>query len=520
MTEIMFFMNSSHLQPVQPEASVAGAHFRHSILFVGVGANPEFNPIIEEVRKLLPELRFLGVEPPLAHWVSPYDEVVAKEKDLERGSVGLNQNNNAYVDPNLYIRIFSEYPKIMQTAERLHEGFVSDVMGNRRQFRLKNYSDRHRFFLDLCAFWDQVIKTKKIKAIVFDGLPHMFWNSVLFAVGRERGVPCLYFHNVRPFVRCIYMHEDPMRMGSLDFGTRLRIAAEVRHGLRESQDQRRLEMNRDVLNVTIQANIDSASNVITDFRTRLFGVLRYPSSSMLRFSKSVTRRFRHHVYNKSRKRIQTSESMPKNYLFLELQPENNATTHLKAFMYGNQREMIAHICDSLPSGFSLVVKENTRQIERKLIRGPYFWNDLSSIRNIYLCRDDIDVDDVLQNSKGIIEVGYSSLALRTFRMGLPVIVLGLSHLQGLTGATLVSPEDNLRTAILTALGEFEIRNNSNISISLENWIDSTLRGTIAGDISWFPVNSHNDQLALNHLNLNIAVLIASWYEELVEIKTS
>lgn len=513
-------MNEPELPPVRPEDLVAVAHCEDSILFAQIGANPEFNPIIEEVRKLLPEIRSLGIRPRQAQWVSPYDEVIATEKDLECGSVVLNWKNNVYVNPNLYLEVFSEYSTIMRTAERLHEGFVSDDARDGRKFRIKNYSDRHRLFLNLCAFWDQIIKTKKIKAIVFEGLPHMFWNSVLFAVGRARGIPCLYFHNVRPFVRCIYMHEDPMRMGSLDFGTRLRIAANDRYGLRESQGQRRLEMKIDVSDVTTEGNIDSALNVIPDFRTRLFGVLRSPTGSMYHLSRSVTRRFQHLVYNNSRKRFQTSGPMPQNYLFLELQPENNATTHVKGFMYGDQREMIAHICDSLPSGFSLVVKENTRQIERKLIRRQHFWNDLSHIPNLYLSRDDINVDDVLQNSKGIVEIGYSSLALKTFKMGVPVIVLGLSHLQNLTGVIHVRPEHDLRATILTAVGESDNRKNLNISASLENWIESTLSGTVSGDLSWFPINSNNDQLALNDLNLNVAALIASWYEELVRVKKS
>jgi hypothetical protein len=318
----------------------------------------------------------------------------------------------------------------------------------------------------------------------------------------------------------MYMHEDPMRMGSLDFGTRLRIAANDRYGLREFQDQRRSEMKIDISDVTTEENINSALNVIPDFRTRLFGVLSCPTASMHRLGKSATRRFQHRVYNNSRKRFQTSGPMPKNYLFLELQPENNATTHVKGFMYGDQREMIAHICDSLPSGFSLIVKENTRQIERKLIRRPHFWNDLSHIPHIYLSRDDIDVDKVLQNSKGIVELGYSSLALKAFKMGLPVVVLGLSHLQNLTGVIRVRPEDDLRAAILTAVGESDTQNNSNIPIRLENWIESTLMGTILGDLSWFPINSNNDQLALNDLNLNVAALIASWYEDLAGVKKS
>ena len=513
-------MNRPKLQPVQPEDLVVVAHSEPSILFAQLGASPEFNPIIEEVRKLLPELRLLGIRPLQSRWVSPYDEIIAEEKDLEWGSVFLNLRSNAYVNPDLYSKIFSEYSTIMRTAERLHEGFVSDGTGNRRQFRIKNYSDRHRLFLNLCAFWDQVIKTKKIKAIVFESLPHMFWNSILFAVGKARGIPCLYFHNVRPFVRCMYMHEDPMRMGSLDFGTRLRIAANDRYGLREFQDQRRSEMKIDISDVTTEENINSALNVIPDFRTRLFGVLSCPIASMHSLGKSATRRFQHRVYNNSRKRFQTSGPMPKNYLFLELQPENNATTHVKGFMYGDQREMIAHICDSLPSGFSLIVKENTRQIERKLIRRPHFWNDLSHIPHIYLSRDDIDVDKVLQNSKGIVELGYSSLALKAFKMGLPVVVLGLSHLQNLTGVIRVRPEDDLRAAILTAVGESDTQNNSNIPIRLENWIESTLMGTILGDLSWFPINSNNDQLALNDLNLNVAALIASWYEDLAGVKKS
>lgn len=487
-----------------------------SILFVEVGAEPEFKAIIDNIRTLIPRHSLLGIGQKSPDWISHYDEVVVEEKDLVIGSTGVALRKGAYVSPDLYLRVTPHYAGILRMAERLNDGDLIHASGVRRRFRSAKYSDRHRYFLELCAFWDQVIANRNTCAIVFNGLPHMFWDSLLFAVAKARGVPCLYFHNVRPFSRCIYIHEDPMKMGELNFGTELLEATRLRHGLKESTEQRRIEMRLQVSDQSVDKQISTASNVIPGALSRLSGAIKSPKSIVGRLGRSVIRRIRHITYDRSRKSFHNRGALPDKYFVLELQPENNATTHVKGFMYGDQYEMLAHICASLPKEFRLVVIENVRQLERKQRRRSYFWSDVACIPNVHICADDIDIQDVLRSSKGVIELGYSSLALKAFKSGLPVVVLGLSHLRQLDGVISVHAADDLNEALVTALEQSngDSRSEKSVSESLNNWIELTLNGTISGDLTWFPVNTSQDREALSELNWNIAALIETWYVRL------
>lgn len=487
--------------------------FEESILFVEVGAEPEFTAIVDKLRRLIPHHTLLGVGQKSPLWISPYDEVVVEEKDLVVGSTGVALRNGTYIDPDLYLSVTPHYATILRMAERLNDGYSIHIPGGRRRFCTAKYSDRHRFFLELCAFWDQVIAARNIRAVIFNSLPHMFWDALLFTVAKARGIPCLYFHNVRPFSRCIYIHEDPMKMGELDFGKELLEATRLRHGLIENTEQRRIEMRLQVSDQSVENQILVASKVIPGVLTRLSGATKSPKSLLRRLGYSAVRRVRHSTYNRSRKSFHSEGALPDKYFFLELQPENNATTHVKGFMYGDQYEMLAHICDSLPEGFSLVVKENVRQIERKQRRRPYFWSDVACIPNIHLCQDDVDLKDILRGSNGVIELGYSSLALKALKSGLPVVILGLSHLQNLLGTITVHSDGNLNEALVIAAQRSQRKSVSDIatSESLETWIESTLAGTVSGDLTWFPVKTSQDRELLSELNSNIAATIETWY---------
>lgn len=485
-----------------------------SLLFVGVGAEIEYHPIIDEVRRLLPSLRLMGIAPRQSQWVSPYDEIVAEESDLSLGSVGVGWCPGAYLNPSLYLRIMPHYSTVIRMADRLESGWTTHRSGEQRSFQPARFSDRHRFFLELCTFWDHVVRNKNVRGIVFNGMPHMFWDTLLFLVGRENSIPCLYFHNVRPFFRCIYIHEDPMKMGELSVGTRLLEMTRRTYGIKDSINQRLVEMESDVTDHSVESEISKISIDTPSVLTRAVGVLRHPTLIVRRILRSTLRRFRYFSDSRSQRSQITLSSLPEKFFFMELQPENNATTHVKGFVYGDQRESLAHICSSLPAGFNLVVRENSRQSNRKLARRPYFWSDVSLIPNLQLCGDEVVYDDILRCCSGVVEVGYSSIALKAYKRGLPLIVLGLSHLQELEGVTMVGPEDDLKAAIASALLENQqvCEDDLRTSEALARWIQITAGATISGDLSGASAMG-GDRIALDNLNSNIAAVVATWYSQ-------
>jgi len=202
-------------------------------------------------------------------------------------------------------------------------------------------------------------------------------------------------------------------------------------------------------------------------------------------------------------------------VFMEMQRSANMTTLVKGYMYGDPREMVAHVAGSLPAGYTLVVRESSRSGSSRGARREKFWIQISSIPHVQVISSEVDTKEILAAASGMIELGYSSLALEGINRGLPVVVLGLTHLQGAPNAFIVNRPSELRMVMGRALNKTPLRqlHQEGLEAGLRAWADETMHSTLEGRLSSHRDKSDESDPAYGtRIVGNTARVVAAWCE--------
>ena len=261
-----------------------------------------------------------------------------------------------------------------------------------------------------------------------------------------------------------------------------------------------------------------ATTVIVDALNRLFSSRVSPK---IAFNYLVQKRV-NRLRDREWKSCISSGPVPRKFFMIELQRPGNATTLVKGFTYADPYQMIAHVADSLPNGWQLVIRESSRPKSERRPRYKDFWNQIASIPKVYVAHPDITVESLLSSTTGVIELGYSNLAMRAINRGMPVIVLGLTHLKNVPNTYVIEDSTELtdvmrRVASQSSQGGQESGNSRNL---LDDWIEKTAQSTIEGNLTvtnrfGVPNDEYKERLVSN-----TARVIAAWYARHVQAARS
>jgi len=238
-----------------------------------------------------------------------------------------------------------------------------------------------------------------------------------------------------------------------------------------------------------------------------------PKHIAFKMMRATRRRLQDARSRRREDRVVQSNSIPPRYFLLELQIQGNATNLVKGFMYGETREMIAHVAHSLPEDCVLLVRESSRQGSRKQPRREAFWRQLSALPNVQVIADELNSRELLQKSLGLIELGYSSLALEAINLDVPVVVLGLTHLHGAPNSFVVTQSSSLPDVLRTVRNKslHATRSPERAQIALEEWADASRTATIQGSLTSTPKNLDKDPEYCERIVNNVAQVVATWY---------
>jgi len=316
---------------------------KNSILLVKLGTHPEVGGIASAIKSILPSVEIVGIGTDNAT-AEDVGLMVTHERDVALANGEDWWKNQLYVDPELFVRLRKDEGLLLQMTERLsvHEGH--GVHGE--PFPGAAFSDdfvgRNQVLLRSIAYWDWILTTHKVTAVVFQNIPHNFWDAVLRSVAEARDIPFFVFHiNIRPFSDSIYMYQDVSGMGNLDFGKCLFRMAEEKFGLMPDSPERRERMLKQVFAPSKSQGSEKESTLkltLTARVARRFQHDRNPYRVIRQFL--VSRR----AEAKSRRELQryiTPGPVPRRYFLIELQRQSNATSLIKGYMYASPREMIA-----------------------------------------------------------------------------------------------------------------------------------------------------------------------------------
>lgn len=494
------------------------AESQQSILLAKLGTQPELSGIVDKLSELLPGKRLLGIQ--VAGVAdSPNLTVVAHERQLVLGAFPDWWNRQLYVDPDLYVRLQGRESQLLRMVERVARHDVFQV--DQPSFPAESFSDgfdgRSQLLLRQIAFWDWVLREYNVKAVVSQNLPHNFWDAVLHAVVEARDIPYFYFHEVRPFLTSVYLYEQLSEMGDLQRGREM-ITTLSTQGVLVADSQTRPEyMHKQVGADQAISHQEMGRKQTHSLRKRIWSLVSPPRHIPYKAMRAARRRVLDGRSRRREQRVTLSSNLPERYFLLELQIQGNATNLVKGYMYGEPREMVAHVASSLPEGCELLVRESSRQGSRKQPRREYFWKHLAALPRVHVIPDDHDSNDLLKNSVGLIELGYSSLALEAINLGVPVVVLGLTHLHGAPKTYVVSDYSSLSEVLQTVDVSSEIPHSANdeTRLALYAWADKTRAATIEGSLTSYPKNRSNDPHYQERVVNNIAQVVAAWYKSRV-----
>jgi hypothetical protein len=486
-----------------------------TILLVKLGTHPEASGIAAEIHDLIPGSRIVGIETD-SSTVSDIGIPVIHENLVVAIEKTEWWTDHVFVDPQIYEKVRVYEGQWIRMMERLpksnrRNGFLSLSRGltaediiNRR-FQVINRS---------IAMWDRILRSNSVDALIFQNIPHNFWDAILFRVAQARGLPVLIFHiNTRPFLDAIYIYQDLEQMGNLNFGRALLETANSQFGLVPDSSTRVERMSKNLqigpLGKTNSTQLRPPTNQVLRNLGRLTKFHVSPRAVINHLSRRRIQRRQ----DQELKSVSSDGPIPERYFIIELQRPGNATSLVKGTAYADPYQMISHIASCLPSNWNLVVRESARPRFERRPRPRDFWRQLASIPRIYIAHPNSDLENLLASATGVVELGYSTLAMRAISQNRPVIVLGLTHLKNVPNAYVVEDFADMseifrRVVSRKSTEDCQIENPS---IFLSEWIQETAKSTIEGNLTTRNVFGVGSDEYRVRLVKNTARVIAAWY---------
>lgn len=483
-----------------------------NLLLVKVGTEPGLENIPLAIKQYAPHVKTFGVlnTPDQYH---QFDVVVTSSFEATLGAHPEYFNENLFVRPELFTEISKREGQILRLLERVAIHDLTTV--KHPQFPIPKFEDsvnaRSQLLLRQAAFWDWALSHHQINAVVAQNYGHVGWDAVLQAVVGARKIPYLFFHEVRPFLNSLYIHEKVEEIGDLSLGRQL-IANALSRESYVPDPPERLRVMSEQLGLT-EKRFEPPQSRPNRRSTGLLQRIGNPLSLPTRLVKSIRRRLRNRKSVRDEGRSVVRGPLPTNYVFCELQSQPNATTAIKSPMIPDQRESLAMVAKHIPSGWGLVVKESDRQWSRMYPRRRNFWSHIAAIPRVYVEPANSDAKQLAQRARAVIETSYSTLAFDALKRGTPLILIGHSHIAGLPGVHLVQSEHDVADALrLISTGTQTTFSNEESNNWLTTFLLESKSATIDGALSSMPTFESNEDKAhyVHRVATNIAGVVTSW----------
>lgn len=505
------------------------------LLFFKLGSNPETRPIVEGIRVRLGECFIAGVEEHLDTPDSVFDEILTSHDDGLFGAFSRFDLDKYSMTPELYDEIRGFEGQGLRMIERLkYYPQEHYLMPHHTPVYQDTFQSRSDLFFRYCIFWSEVLQRYKFDAVISQNLAHMAWELPLEHLCKRRGIPYLIFTDVGQWPRIQYVQESVETLGFLSLGENLKKMCAARW-IPESTDRvvKHLDRLRSVRQVDDPLFGHLMPREGREFKTGSFaailnqGDVRQEIRSMgdlsRAFVKKFGRLFKHplivlrHLPRTLKRVTATRKSkrhelavckkfdydQPFVYFPLHFQPE--ASTGAKGRHFVEQREAIALLAQSLPSGWLLVVKEHPHQYRRLYARENFFWSRIASIPNVIIVNHEVDSRTLTEASEGIVSISHSSIATEAWVAGKRVVFLGDSHLREAPGISTANSLQGLRKVWEAPTPSTSLQDIINYLKKVES---STVEGTLYGSAWYLP---KSEQIEINQRTQhNVTEIILAW----------
>jgi len=171
-----------------------------------------------------------------------------------------------------------------------------------------------------------------------------------------------------------------------------------------------------------------------------YDLVRSPES----FARRVDRQLNYYRLRRQWHRIFTPLDERDRIIFFPIQFQPEASTYLKAPYHRNQYSIVENLCLCIPSGYTLYVKEHSRQL---LDKPPSFYRDyLERFPNLRFVDLSVDSHELINRSK-LVVVLSSTVGWEAFLYGVPVVQFGRAFFSEFKGIYRSRTYEELREQI-------------------------------------------------------------------------
>jgi hypothetical protein len=294
------------------------------------------------------------------------------------------------------------------------ETYLNSIIARRRGWSSKlNYFDIKTILkLQILAIEEFFIKNK---------YTHMF-GSPLFSSGFDY----LFFNMAKKFnIKTIYLQSY--------FRNKMFYSTEF-------EDFGNFKKSKNIFKITkTKKNIFGKQNIfwmdnITYYLQNSFGIkilffnpLKiFKKNYLINKIKNLKYNFRSYKFWKQENlRPYYSKKLPKNYIYLPLHFQAEATTIGLGNEYLNQADMIEKIHNRLPKGFKIILKEHPAQNIDNILRSNFFYKRINNLSNLLFTNVNDSTFDLIKGSK-IVATITGTAGWEALKFKKPVITFGLA----------------------------------------------------------------------------------------------
>jgi hypothetical protein len=294
------------------------------------------------------------------------------------------------------------------------ETYLNSIVSRRRE-----WSEKFTYFDLKTILKLQILAIEKF--FIKNKYTHMF-GSPLFSSGFDY----LFFNMAKKFnIKTFYMQSyfRNKMFYSIDFN-------DFGEFKKSKKIFKKIKINKDILgkqNVFWMDNIEYYLQSKYGFKILFFNPLKifqkkYFFNKMLSFKYNLRS---YKFWKKENLRPFYSKNLPKNYIYLPLHFQAEATTIGLGSEYLNQADMIEKIHNKLPKGFKIILKEHPAQNIDNILRSDFFYKRINNLSNVLFTNVNDNTFDLIKGSK-IVATITGTAGWEALKFKKPVITFGLA----------------------------------------------------------------------------------------------
>ncbi len=329
----------------------------------------------------------------------------------------------------------------------------------------KNYQHRKMIYLKNVRYWNHKLEADKIDLVVFSGIPHVVYDVILYYLCRIKNIPfiSLLQTHIRDTTLFFDNFEDPHIQLKIIYNQLREDLKNVPESEIQLAHRFELHLKKQLSDPTpfyVQKNKRS-SNFLSEFFLIFKKFLKCTNLKELKNNffqmRDLIKKYLSHLrYKMSRRYLRdkklftyydtftTEPDLSKNYIYVPLHYQPEATTSPLAGIFADQQLIIHLISYLLPEDTYLYVKEHPAQTA--FGRNTEFYDEILLNSNVRLISRSFDTYKLIENSIATAtctgRAGWESIFKNR-----PVLVFGAVFYQYIKGAFRINTIEDCQYAL-------------------------------------------------------------------------